>query len=51
MNVALTRADAEQTARIGARSYRASGLRPGDLVIHCLNYQMWMGGVTDHLSP
>ena len=50
MNVALTRADAEQTARIGARSYRASGLRPGDLVIHCLNYQMWTGGVTDHLS-
>jgi phenylacetate-CoA ligase len=19
-------------------------------VIHCLNYQMWMGGVTDHLT-
>ena len=50
MNVAQTHADADQTARIGARSHRAAGLRPKHLVIHCLNYQMWMGGVSDHLS-
>ncbi|MDE0310591.1 MAG: hypothetical protein OXI60_12300 [Acidiferrobacterales bacterium] len=50
MNAALTELDALQTARIGARCFRAAGLKPADMVIHCLNYQMWMGGVTDHLS-
>ena len=50
MNAALTRADAVQTAQIGARCFRAAGLKPKDTVVHCLNYQMWMGGVTDHLS-
>lgn len=37
-------------ARIGGRSFFASGLRPTDRVIHCLNYCMWSGGVTDHMS-
>ena len=50
MNAGLTQSDAVQTARVGARCVRAAGLKPGDLVAHCLNYQMWMGGVTDHLS-
>jgi phenylacetate-CoA ligase len=27
----------------------AAGLRPGDRVVHCLNYCLWTGGVTDHL--
>ncbi len=49
MNVALTQFDAEQTAYVGARSHIAAGVRPGDRVVHCLNYQMWMGGFTDHL--
>ena len=49
MNVALTKSDAEQTAQVGARSHRAAGVKPGDRVVHCLNYQMWMGGFTDHL--
>ena len=50
MNVAMTAEDTMQTACIGARSHKASGLNSEDLVIHCLNYQMWMGGITDHLS-
>lgn len=50
MNAALTQTDTLQTARIGARCYRAAGLKPRDTIVHCLNYQMWMGGVTDHLS-
>jgi phenylacetate-CoA ligase len=28
----------------------AAGARPGDRVIHCLNYCLWTGGVTDHLA-
>lgn len=49
MIVALGRADADIVAALGARAYWAAGLRPGDRVIHCLNYCLWTGGVTDHL--
>lgn len=48
MNLALSRRDAEETAVLGARAQRASGLGPGIRVIHCLNYRLWMGGFTDH---
>lgn len=48
MNLALSEPDAAMTAEVGARSPIAAGLRPGDRVIHCLNYQLWMGGYTDH---
>ena len=50
MNAVLTQADTLQTARVGARSLRASGVRPEHRIVHCLNFQMWMGGLTDHLS-
>ena len=50
MNIAQTRADAEQTARIGGRALKTAGLGPKHMVAHCLNYQMWMGGVSDHLA-
>lgn len=50
MNLALSAADADMTARVGARAQLASGLRPGDVVVHCLNYQLWMGGYTDHAT-
>ncbi|MEE9301685.1 MAG: AMP-binding protein [Alphaproteobacteria bacterium] len=48
MNIAQTEADAFQTALVGARAHRTAGLGPGHIVVHCLNYQMWMGGFTDH---
>lgn len=47
---ALTRADLDMTHDCGARSFWAAGLRPNDRVIHCLNYQLWMGGLTDHVN-
>ena len=50
MNLALTAADAAQTAEVGARAQRAAGLGPGHRVVHCLNYQLWMGGFTDHTT-
>ncbi len=50
MNLALTEADARQTALVGARAQRASGLGPGHRVVHCLNYRLWIGGYTDHAS-
>ena len=48
--IALTRRDIENTHECGARAYIAAGLTRGDRVVHCLNYQMWAGGLTDHLS-
>ena len=50
MNLALSASDARTTATVGARSQSASGLGPDDVVIHCLNYQLWMGGFTDHTT-
>lgn len=48
MNLALSSADAALTEEVGARPGRAAGLGPGHRVVHCLNYQLWMGGYTDH---
>src|SRR5690606_32201545 len=48
--IANSRPGLEVIARLGARGFYAAGLRPSDRVVHCLNYQMWTGGVTDHMS-
>jgi phenylacetate-CoA ligase len=50
MNLALTHQDAQMTAVVGARAQSASGLGPQHRVVHCLNYQLWMGGYTDHAT-
>jgi phenylacetate-CoA ligase len=50
MNLALSAADARLTALVGARAQSAGGLGPGHRVVHCLNYQLWMGGYTDHAT-
>ena len=50
MNIALSEADARMFARVGGRAARAAGLGPGSMVIHCLNYCLWMGGYTDHAT-
>ncbi len=50
MNLALSAADAGLTAEVGGRAQRAAGLGPGHRVVHCLNYQLWMGGLTDHMT-
>jgi len=50
MNLALSARDCEITEVVGARAQRAAGLTPSHTVVHCLNYQMWMGGVTDHMT-
>ncbi len=47
---ALTMADLAMTHDCGARSFWSAGLRPHHRVVHCLNYQLWMGGLTDHIN-
>lgn len=48
--IALTAGDIETTHECGARAYICAGLTRSDRVVHCLNYQLWAGGLTDHLS-
>ncbi len=48
MNLALSHADAGMTASVAGRAQSAAGLGPGYRVVHCLNYQLWMGGYSDH---
>jgi phenylacetate-CoA ligase len=50
MNLAMSAADAQQTAVVGGRAQSAAGLGPGHRVVHCLNYRLWMGGFTDHAT-
>lgn len=44
----LTESDMDRTNECGARAFWAAGLRPHHIVVHCLNYTLWMGGYTDH---
>jgi len=49
LNVAFSQRDAEMVARLGGRAMYCAGARPGLRIVHCLNYQLWTGGVTDHM--
>ena len=50
MNLALSARDCAITETVGGRCQSAAGLTPDHRVVHCLNYQMWMGGLTDHMT-
>jgi len=50
MNLALSAKDCLATETVGGRCQSAAGLTPDHTVVHCLNYQMWMGGLTDHMT-
>ena len=50
MNLAMSASDCHITEVIGGRCQSAAGLTAEHTVVHCLNYQMWMGGLTDHLT-
>ena len=43
-----TRNDIDVYNEMGARALWAMGCRPRDLVISCLNYSMYAGGIMDH---
>lgn len=48
--IALTKNDVDTILGVGKKCFEASGLKKSDTVVHCLNYNMWAGGLTDHLS-
>jgi phenylacetate-CoA ligase len=42
--------DLKTSARIGARAFWACGARPDDVVLHCLAYGFYTGGLSDHAA-
>jgi phenylacetate-CoA ligase len=48
--IVLTEKDLAATVEAGRRAFTCAGLTSQDRVIHCLNYCLWAGGVTDHLN-
>lgn len=48
--ITLTSNDIKHTIDVGGDCFKGCGLKPEDLVVHCLNYNMWAGGYTDHQS-
>ncbi len=48
--LAMTRNDIAAVVNAGARAFGTAGMGPGDIVFNCMNYCMWMGGFTDHMS-
>ena len=50
MRIGLTRRDIEDYGQSGARALWAMGCRPGDIVFECMNYNLYAGGLSDHLT-
>jgi phenylacetate-CoA ligase len=48
--LALSKKDVDITTEVGSDCFRSAGLTPNDVVFHCLNYCLWIGGYTDHQS-
>ncbi|MDH4141908.1 MAG: phenylacetate--CoA ligase family protein [Chloroflexota bacterium] len=50
MRIGLTRRDIADYCETGARALWAMGCRPGDIVFECMNYNLYAGGLSDHLT-
>ena len=50
MRMGFTRADLAWLDDVAARAITCAGGVPGDLVLECMNYSMYVGGVTDHMG-
>lgn len=48
--IAYTEKDLRTSAQIGARAFWACGARPDDVVLHCLSYSFYTGGMSDHAA-
>jgi phenylacetate-CoA ligase len=47
--IALTARDIADTYVTAERAYRAAGMGPGDRIVHCYNFNMWSGGISDYV--
>ncbi|MDJ0955492.1 MAG: hypothetical protein QNI91_01465 [Arenicellales bacterium] len=50
MRIGMTRRDVVDFCEMGARALWAMGCRPSDIVFECMNYNLYVGGLSDHLT-
>lgn len=50
MRIGLTHRDIEDYGQMGAMALWTMGLRPSDIVFECMNYNLYAGGVSDHMT-
>lgn len=50
LTVSMNKIDFEKITDVGAKCFTNAGVRPGMKIIHCLNFQMWAGGMVDFTS-
>jgi phenylacetate-CoA ligase len=50
MRIGFAREDLSWLDEVAARGVWCAGGRPGDLLFECMNYSLYVGGVTDHLG-
>jgi phenylacetate-CoA ligase len=48
--VGFTQRDHEANSAVGGEAFRIAGMRPDDIVAHCLNYALYAGGIADHMA-
>ena len=48
--ITLTKLDIEDTYTASKRAYLAAGLSQTNRIVHCLNFNMWSGGITDYMA-
>lgn len=48
--IPITLKDERIIKKIGAKAFKLLGISDEEIVINCMNYSMWMGGMMDHLS-
>ncbi len=46
----MTRHDTAVYNEVGARAAWAAGARPGDVIFECMNYSLYAGGISDHMT-
>lgn len=50
IRIGLTRRDIADYGEVGAMALWTMGCRPGDIVFECMNYNLYSGGLSDHLT-
>jgi phenylacetate-CoA ligase len=48
--VGFTRSDHDANSAVGGEAFRIAGVRPHDVIAHCLNYALYAGGIADHMA-
>jgi phenylacetate-CoA ligase len=48
--VGFTERDHQANSAVGGEAFRIAGVRPDDVVAHCLNYALYAGGIADHMA-